>query len=88
MVEIEDKQELINLLYNNHLSQYGKRKLESYIKKQQQQIQDLENTIDRILDEQAEREKYTYELEEKLKEHHILTNTAKETNRQIIFKED
>lgn len=32
--EKEELQELINLLYNNHLSQYGKRKLEKYIQKQ------------------------------------------------------
>ena len=35
--EKEELQELINLLYNNHLSQYGKRKLENYIKKQEKQ---------------------------------------------------
>lgn len=65
----EDKQELqelIILLYNDNLTQYGKRKLESYIKKQQQEIQDLENTINRILNEQTGREKYIHELEEKL----------------------
>lgn len=61
--EKKELQELIRLLYNDNLTQYGKRKLESYIKKQQQEIQDLENTIDRILDEQVEREKYIHELE-------------------------
>ena len=39
--EKEELQELINLLYNNHLSQYGKRKLEAYIKKQQKEIEEL-----------------------------------------------
>ena len=34
-------QELINLLYNNHISQYGKRKLEKYIKEMQKEIEDL-----------------------------------------------
>lgn len=29
--EKEELKELINLMYNNHISQYGKRKLESYI---------------------------------------------------------
>ena len=39
--EKEELQELINLLYNNHLSQYGKRKLEAYIKTQQKEINKL-----------------------------------------------
>ena len=39
--EKKELQELINLLYNNHLSQYGKRKLEAYIKKQQKEIEEL-----------------------------------------------
>lgn len=38
----EEIQELINLLYNNHISQYGKRKLEKYIKEMQKEIEKLE----------------------------------------------
>lgn len=39
--EKKELQELINLLYNGHISQYGKRKLEAYIKKQQTEIEEL-----------------------------------------------
>ena len=39
--EKEELQELINLLYNNHISQYGKRKLEKYIKEMQEEIEHL-----------------------------------------------
>ena len=34
-------QELIELLYKDRLTQYGKRRLEEYIKKQQKEIEDL-----------------------------------------------
>ena len=36
-------QELIELLYNDKLTQYGKRRLEEYIKKQQKEIEELKN---------------------------------------------
>ena len=39
--EKKELQELINLLYNGHISQYGKRKLEAYIKKQSKEIEEL-----------------------------------------------
>lgn len=39
--EREEIKELINLLYNNHISQYGKRKLENYIKELQKEIEEL-----------------------------------------------
>lgn len=44
--EKEELQELINLLYNNHLSQYGKRKLETYIKAQQKELEKKDKIID------------------------------------------
>lgn len=49
--EKKELQELINLLYNGHISQYGKRKLEAYIKKQQKEIEKLK---------QKEKEAYNF----------------------------
>lgn len=43
--EKEELQELINLLYNGHISQYGKRKLEAYIKKQQKELDKKDKVI-------------------------------------------
>ena len=44
--EKEEIKELINLLYNNHISQYGKRKLENYIKKLQKELDKSNKRID------------------------------------------
>jgi len=46
--EKEELQELINLLYNGHISQYGKRKLEKYIDKLQKENQELKNKLKEI----------------------------------------
>ena len=43
--EKEELQELINLLYNGHISQYGKRKLEKYINKLQKENKMLKNLL-------------------------------------------
>ena len=43
--EKRELKELINLMYNNHISQYGKRKLEKYIEKQQKEIEELRNAV-------------------------------------------
>lgn len=45
--EKEEIKELINLLYNNHISQYGKRKLENYIKELQKENDTLKTTINK-----------------------------------------
>ena len=42
----EEEKELLRLLYINNLSQYGKRKLEDYIKKLQEENNKLKKQID------------------------------------------
>ena len=49
--EKKELKELINLMYNNHISQYGKRKLEKYIKKQSKEIEELKENNKNLEDE-------------------------------------
>ena len=65
--EKEELQELICLLYNEHISQYGKRKLEKYINKLQKEVEGERTIIMAGAEKVKQLEKENKELKEKLK---------------------
>lgn len=93
--EKKELQELINLLYNNHLSQYGKRKLETYIKKQQKEIEELKEKnkkyIVQLTDEQYRklvdviRNEISKDWEDKIKAK--IEEIKERPNKMVIDKE-
>jgi hypothetical protein len=84
--EKKELQELINLLYNGHISQYGKRKLEAYIKKQQKEIEELKKyeegykLLSYSLDNYISKDKIKAKIEELEKEYKEAYNKGFKTD--------
>ena len=80
--EKEEIKELINLLYNNHISQYGKRKLENYIKELQKENDTLKTTINKQSKDISEQLK---ELDKKDKIINLIVNYLAEEDVSETF---
>jgi len=98
--EKKELQELINLLYNGHISQYGKRKLEAYIKKQQTEIEELRkpkyiinfktNEITKLTNDFVSKDKIKAKIEEvdyKMIAHQDVREAVKQALQSLLEKE-
>lgn len=78
--EKQEIKELINLLYNNHISQYGKRKLENYIKELQKEIKELKDDKEGLINGYKDT---AYKLEELRVNYNKLEKELEKNNKRI-----